>query len=61
MNTAYDDHDACRKEIQYWRHKCEEPTVIQQVVRIDASEKGHEVLIIVRVDAFPDGLRVVVR
>jgi hypothetical protein len=56
---TYDDHAICRKEIEYWRHKLEDPSRVRDVVQ--EIENGFKVLKVIRVDAFKDGLRVVVR
>ena len=56
---TYDEHESCRKEIEFWRHLFEETVVIKEVIQ--QMEAGYVVLPVVRVDAFKDGLRVVVR
>lgn len=61
----YDQHVACREEIEYWRKEhAEKDRVKQVVVQIDDPSDhttSYKVLQIVRVDAFKDGLRVLVR
>lgn len=63
--SKYDPHEACKAEVEYWRKERAEKDRIKQVVMEvhDPSDPttSHKVLQIVRVDAFKDGLRVLVR
>lgn len=63
MTKDYDPHAGCKYEIEYWRHLHEEKDRVKQVVLNEGSEEhpAYRVLNIVRVDAFHDGLRVLVR
>lgn len=68
MTLHYDEHQTCRDEIEFWRERAKDAGAkrIQQVVLQTTDGVGTTatnrltVLKILRVDAFQDGLRILV-
>lgn len=63
----YDEHAGCRDEIRFWRDKLAEPTNVREVIRRVTDAMGmvsdvhhYEKLKVVQIDAFGDGLRILV-
>jgi hypothetical protein len=60
MEKKYDEHAGCRAEIARILDKTADRARIKQVVQRLPNDRGHVVLNVIRVDAFEDGLRVLV-
>lgn len=66
MGEPYDPHAPCKREIAYWQQEHADKQRIKEVV-LETAEgvhsigKRYQVLQIIRVDAFKDGLRILVR
>ena len=56
----YDPHEACRREINRAYAAAADRTRIQQVIK-QRPDGNYDVLEVLRVDMFQDGLRIVVR